>query len=84
MLDYLKRNRETTVAELSSQLLTNKVETVLNDTGTIYKCLFLLKNNTQLYLKIANNVSTDTTYADYVIEVRVEELEGFDLYSTSH
>jgi hypothetical protein len=41
---------------------------------TIYKCIFLLKNNVQLYLKIIDNISNDQSISKFTINIKIENV----------
>lgn len=79
-VDYLKRKRETTVAELSNQLLADNLEHPVEEKGCLYKCIFLLKNNIQLFVKIVDNVRSGTALENSMLEVRMESILGNDTY----
>jgi hypothetical protein len=66
-LDYLKRKRETTVTELSNQLHVDSLELAIEDRGCLYKCLYLLKNNLQLIVRLVDTLKPTSKPDDFVL-----------------
>lgn len=52
------------------------LETAIEERGSIYKCLFILKNNLELLVRIVDNIKVPIA-EDYHIEIRIETLERF-------
>lgn len=51
-IDFIKRKRKTTSEELGKLLEVEIMGAVIEERGALYKCLFLLKNNTQLLVRV--------------------------------
>jgi hypothetical protein len=51
-IDFMKRQRESTASEMGSLLPINLIETVVQLRNSVYKCLFLFKNNISLLVRI--------------------------------
>lgn len=69
-LDYIKKKRETTVADLGKFLQVSCLESAIEERGFLYKCLLLLKNNTQVLVKIIDNIKTPIP-EDFDIKVKI-------------
>lgn len=70
-LDFIKQKKESTAVELGNLIPVEVIEAIVREKVGIYKCIFLLRNNIKLLVRLIDNYKSGDLLEEAIITVKI-------------